>query len=456
MADLIAAPATRAGTAAISVVRLSGAGAIQAAEQVFLPRSGTPLSHSPDRKLVLGTLLDKAGEALDHCLCTISRGPGSYTGEDTAELQCHGSPVVIAEALEALYQAGARPALPGEFTQRAFLNGKLDLAQAEAVIDLIESETAEAAKHALGQLGGAVTRQVDGVLHSLTSMAAHFHAAVDWPEEEIEPFELAAYGETLRQAEATLSRLLGSFEAGKVLRKGAACVLLGKPNAGKSSLLNALAGFERVIVTPEAGTTRDTVEETLKVGHVLLRMTDTAGLRETCQAAEQLGVERALAAAEAADVVLAVFDGSGPMEEEDRRVLTAAKAAAKVIPLINKADLPQRLDVSEIEQTLGPAVTLSAKSGEGIENLKTRITALFPREAGTPRGELLTNARHAQAVKTALSGIRQASQAAELGMTPDAVLVGLEGAMEELGRITGATVSTDVAQEIFSRFCVGK
>ena len=456
MADLIAAPATHGGTAAISVVRLSGDGAISAAERVFRPNGKKPLSAYGDRKLVLGTLLDTEGEALDVCLCTVSRGPNSYTGEDTAELQCHGSPVVVAEAMRALYAAGARQALPGEFTQRAFLNGRLDLSQAEAVIDLIESETAEAAKNAAGQLSGAVTRKVRDVLREMTAMAAHFHAAVDWPEEEIEPFELEGYADTLSGAANTLKALLDSFEAGRVLRRGVKCVLLGRPNAGKSSLLNALAGFERVIVTPEAGTTRDTVEESLRVGGVLLRLTDTAGVRETEQQAEKLGVRRALEAAAEADLVLAVFDGSEELGEEDLQVLTAAKQAGKTIALLNKCDLDANIDEEKLSGVFETVIRVSARTGEGLDALKAAVAAMFPQGSNAPRGEILTNARQAQAVRRALDGILQAQEAARMGMTPDAVLVGLEEAMEELGRITGQTVSADVAEEIFRRFCVGK
>jgi len=358
--------------------------------------------------------------------------------------------------MRALYAAGARQALPGEFTQRAFLNGRLDLSQAEAVIDLIESETAEAAKNAAGQLSGAVTRKVRDVLREMTAMAAHFHAAVDWPEEEIEPFELEGYADTLNGAASILRSLLDSFEAGRVLRRGVKCVLLGRPNAGKSSLLNALAGFERVIVTPEAGTTRDTVEESLRVGGVLLRLTDTAGVRETEQQAEKLGVRRALEAAAEADLVLAVFDGSEEMGAEDLQVLETAKQAEKTIALVNKCDLPGRIDEEKLCSVFKTVIRVSARTGEGLDTLKNAVAVMFPQGSSAPRGEILTNARQAQAVRRALEGILQAQEAARMGMTPDAVLVGLEEAMEELGRITGQTVSADVAEEIFRRFCVGK
>jgi len=260
MADLIAAPATHGGTAAISVVRLSGQGAIRAAQQVFRPNSGKALSDYEDRKLVLGTLLDTDGQALDVCLCTVSRGPNSYTGEDTAELQCHGSPVVVAEAMRALYAAGARQALPGEFTQRAFLNGRMDLTQAEAVIDLIDADTAAAARQAASQLGGSLSRRITRIYSGLVDLMSHFHAVLDYPDEDIDPIEATDIAAALSDSRDNLAELLSSYDKGRFLTQGVPCAIVGRPNAGKSSLLNALLGFDRAIVSNVPGTTRDTVE----------------------------------------------------------------------------------------------------------------------------------------------------------------------------------------------------
>ena len=455
MGDLIAAAATGNAVAAICVIRLSGDGAATVAGRLFAPMDGRPLEEHADRKLVYGTLRDRQGRTLDLCLCTVSRAPNSYTGEDTAELQLHGSPVLAAQTLEELFALGARQALPGEFTKRAFLNGKLDLTSAEAVIDLIESETPAAVRNAAGQLGGAVFRRAEAVYGTLTDMAAHFQAAVDWPDEDVPPFALEAYGRTLEAAERDLRALLDTYARGRVLRGGMRCVILGRPNVGKSSLLNALAGYERVIVTPEAGTTRDTVEERVTLGGILLRLTDTAGVRAGETDAERQGVRRALEAAETAELVFAVFDGSEPLTEEDEQVLRAA-AGRNAVAVVNKCDLPAVLDAGRIESALGPVIRVSAETGEGLERLEQAVSEKLPGTADAPQGEILTNARQAGAVSRALESVRDARRAAGSGMTPDAVLLSLEDAMEALARLTGRSVTEDVTDSIFRRFCVGK
>ncbi|MCF0120380.1 MAG: 50S ribosome-binding GTPase, partial [Oscillospiraceae bacterium] len=271
MADTIAAVSTGFGVTAIGIVRMSGDDAIEIAERVFIPHSGRRLGDYPDRRLVLGTLLDENGDRLDECLCTVSRAPSSYTGENTAELQCHGSPVVLSEALRALFKNGARQALAGEFTKRAFLNGMMDLTQAEAVIDIIDAETAEVAKNAAGQLAGAVGRKTDAIYDELLNMTAHFQAVIDYPDEDIDDFELSGYLDTFSRAEAELRALLDSFERGRIMKNGVPAAIIGRPNAGKSSLLNALLGYDRAIVTAKAGTTRDTIEERIRIGGTLIR-----------------------------------------------------------------------------------------------------------------------------------------------------------------------------------------
>ena len=261
MSELIAAISTPAVPSAIGVLRLSGPGAIQCADRVFRARNGRPLAGTEDRKLVYGSLLDREGNVIDQVLATVSRAPHSYTGEETAELQCHGAPVVLSLGLEALYAAGARPARPGEFTQRAFLNGKLDLTQAEAVADLLEAETPQAVRTAAGQLTGALSRRVEGIYSGLVDLLAHFHAVLDYPDEDIDPFRAQELEETLEAAERGLEDLLATYDRGKFLTRGVPCAIVGLPNAGKSSLLNALLGYQRAIVTDIPGTTRDTVEE---------------------------------------------------------------------------------------------------------------------------------------------------------------------------------------------------
>lgn len=454
MSDTIAAIATGGTISAIGIVRVSGPGALAAADAVFRPADGRPMSARADRLLVYGRLLDARGRVLDLCLCTVSRAPHSYTGEDTAELQCHGSPVVLRAALEALFAAGARQAGPGEFTKRAFLNGRLDLTEAEAVIDIIEAGTAEAAVNAAGQLGGALSRRAEAVYSDVIDIISHFDAVLDYPDEDIEPFELRAYAERLDAGAAELRRLLASFERGRVLREGLPAAIIGRPNAGKSSLLNALLGYERAIVTAQPGTTRDTIEEKALLGGVLLRLTDTAGLRAASDEAEREGVRRAFAAAEGAELVLAVFDGSQPLSEADGETLAAARGAKRAICVLNKADLPQALDAGEFSG-FGAVVRLSARTGEGLGELAEVIAALFPAPEA-PAGEILTNARQAEAVQRALAALDAACETLAAGFTPDAVLTEAEEALDALAELTGRSVRDDVTERIFSRFCVGK
>ncbi len=450
MSDLIAAAATGNVRSAIGIIRLSGDGAVECADRVFRAGSGRKMADTASNRLVYGGVYDGSGALLDTCMCTVSRAPHSYTGEDTAEIQCHGSPAALSAILSELFRLGARQARPGEFTKRAFLNGKLDLTQAEAVIDLIDAETREAARNASGQLGGAVTRKTDAVYSRLLDIAAHFHAVVDWPDEDVEDFETKNYLDTLNNAEDTLSRLLDTFERGRILRDGVRTAIVGRPNVGKSSLLNALLGFDRAIVTDVPGTTRDTVEEKCVLGGALLRLVDTAGIRESADAVERLGVERSVRAMESADLVIAVLDASRPITPEDADI---AKRASVIV--LNKSDLPTKALLPP-ELAGIPAVRLSARTGEGIPDLARAVERLVPGAADAPAGEILTNARQAGEVAAALESVRAARDAVVDGVTPDAVLTELESAMEALGRLSGKTLASDVTDRVFERFCVGK
>ena len=455
MSDTIAAIATGNVVSAIGILRVSGEDTLAVIDRVFSPANGKPMSAARDRQLVYGALRGVDGETLDLCLCTISRAPHSYTGEDTAELQCHGSPTVLRAGLQALFAAGARQALAGEFSKRAFLNDRMDLTQAEAVIDLIHSETAEAAKNAVGQLGGAVRRRAGEIYSALSDIASHYHAVIDYPDEDIPDFQLQAYASTLQTAIDTLTRLLSTFSRGQLLRDGTPAVILGRPNAGKSSLLNALLGYDRAIVTDIPGTTRDTLEERATLGGVLLRLTDTAGLRDTRDPVESIGVERARSAAERARLAIAVFDAAQPLTEDDRRVIETASLAEKRIAVLNKSDLPSVITPETLPNVFDRVVTVSAKEQTGLAALEDAVRALFPLP-DVPAGEILTNARHADAVRRALESLTAAQEAMTLGITPDAVLTECEGAMSALGELTGASVREDITQRIFERFCVGK
>ena len=453
MSDIIAAVSTGRVVSAIGIVRLSGPGCIPLAFSVFTAQGSVTAETAEDRKLYLGSLYDARGRVIDEAMVTVSHGPHSYTGEDTAEFHCHGSPAVLAAALESLFAKGARQAGPGEFTKRAFLHGQMDLSQAEAVIDLIEAETAEAAANAAGQLGGAMGQRITPIYDKLTDILAHFHAVLDYPDEDIDPFVLSDLRGVLAGALRDLGAILATYGRGRVLRRGIRAVILGKPNAGKSSLLNALAGYDRVIVTDVAGTTRDTVEETVKVGRHLLRLLDTAGIRDTADEIERQGVLRAEAAAARADLALYVCDGASPLTEEDLRAQEAALEAPAAVALLNKDDLTQVVSPSDLPFEW--ILPVSAKTGAGLDQLEDVLDALFGDE--TPcDGSILTNARQAGAVQRAAQALERTLEGLDAAMTPDAVLTDVEEALEALGEITGRTMREEVVNRIFSRFCVGK
>lgn len=453
MADVIAAISTALAPSGIGVIRLSGDGCAQTADRVLKPVSGVPLFRTPNRKLVLADLLDRNGRVIDRILAVQTQGPHSYTGEDTAELQCHGSPAVLTEALSHLFAHGARQAEPGEFTKRAFLNGQMDLTAAEAVADLIEAETADAAANAAGQVGGALLRRLEPVYASLVSVMSHFHAVLDYPDEDIDDFQLSRYRDLLERQKRTLEELLATCQRGNVLKNGVGAVILGRPNAGKSSLLNALAGYERVIVTDIPGTTRDTVEERLRLGSVMLRLMDTAGIRDTDDTVERMGVERAVAAASGADLALVVIDGSRPLSPEDYRVMEAAAQARHTLCVLNKADLPQAADPTGL--CLEQIIPVSAVTGQGLDALTGAVEAIFACDMPCD-GTLLTNRRHETAVAAARDAIVRCQEAMDWGAAPDAVLLGVEEALEAIGALTGRVIREDITNEIFSRFCVGK
>ena len=452
MADTIAAIATGTQVSAIGIIRLSGDETFRVIDRLFFPYSGKKMSESADRRLIFGELRDRGGELLDVCLCTISRAPHSYTGENTAELQCHGSPTVLRTALDELFALGARQAAPGEFTKRAFLNGRMELCAAEAVADIIDAETVECAKNAAGQLSGSISRKVDGIYSALTDISSHYHAVLDYPDEDIEDFQLESYEGSLTSALTELERLLQSHERGKLMTGGIPAAIAGRPNAGKSSLLNALLGYDRAIVTAIPGTTRDTIEEKLRIGRLTLRLIDTAGIRDTDDEVERLGVERSRAAMSKAELVIAVVDGSGEITDEDREVIVQAEAAPKGIVVLSKRDIAE--PDAEITTAL-PVVSLSSVTGDGMDELERVIAERFPLPE-VPAGEILTNVRQADAVKRAIEYMRSALDAMRAGMTPDIVLTETEGAMSALGELSGRTVREDVTNRIFQRFCVGK
>lgn len=454
--DTIAAISTPPVPAAIGILRLSGPRALEIAEKRFRPLGQKGLLDYDSRKLVYGDLLDQDGQVIDRALCTFSRGPSSYTGEDTAEFQCHGSPMVLSLGLEALFASGARQAGPGEFTRRAFLNGQLDLAQAEAVGDLLEARSREGVRHAAGQLNGALSKKIGDIYSALVDMMAHFHAILDYPDEDIDPFRMEELSAGLSEQSAALGQLLSTCRRGKQLTRGLSCALVGRPNAGKSSLLNALAGYDRAIVTDIPGTTRDTVEVSVELGGLPLRLIDTAGLRDSDDPIEQMGVERSRAAMEEAELILVLWDASAPVQEEDEALLSRAVSLAPTILVWTKQDLSDAPALNWKQKSMPPVIEVSAKTGEGLDELDRTVAELFPRESDVPYGQLLTNQRQEEAAGRAKQAVDRAREALEAGVTPDALLTDVEEALYALGELTGQSVREDVTDRIFSKFCVGK
>ena len=453
MAHPIAAIATGLVRSGIGILRMSGDGCIDLANRVFALYNGQALSSLPDRKLTRGTLFDAQNRPIDEAMVFVSHAPHSYTGEDTVEFQCHGSPAVLTAGLSALLSNGFHQAGPGEFTKRAFLNGQMDLTQAEAVIDLIDAETADAAANAAGQVAGVLRKRLDPIYDSLMDICSHFHAVLDYPDEDIESFRLQAYADTLTSASKKLDALLSSCRRGNFIKNGVQTAILGAPNAGKSSLLNALAGFDRVIVTDIPGTTRDAVEQTVTLGRHLLRLLDTAGIRDTSDTVEHLGVERSFQAAQSCQLAFFVVDGSKPLTPEDEAAMDAALQAPDAIAILNKQDLPCVIDPSELPFSY--VIPVSCAKQAGLDLLEQALDMVFDDEAPCD-GSILTNARQADAIAKSRASIEAALSSLRLGMTPDAVLVDVEAAMEALGEATGRVVREDITNRIFERFCVGK
>lgn len=452
MVETIAAIATPTGVGGIGIIRISGPNAIAAADKVTRFRSGS-LAQRRGYTCAYGRVYDGDGE-LDEVIATVFREPNSYTGEDVVELSAHGGAYLLQRILKAVCDAGARLAGPGEFTKRAFLNGKLDLTQAEAVIDLISAQGRQSARAALSARDGALYRKAKEVSASLVEEAAKLAAWIDYPEEDIEETERDSIASTLAKGERVLAGLLETYGTGKLIREGIETVIVGRPNAGKSTLMNLLADCERSIVTEMAGTTRDVVSDTVRLGDVVLHLSDTAGIRETGDAVERIGVARAEDAIGKAQLVLAVFDGSEELDENDLRVIQQCRGVT-AIALVNKNDLPQALDTQLLQKEFEHVVFLSAKRGN-TDHLRETVEKLFSLGAFDPAAAMLANERQRESVARALENIRQGAQALALGVSLDAVGICIEAGIDALMELTGEKAGEAVVNEIFTRFCVGK
>ena len=450
----IAAISTAQGEGGIGVIRISGKGSIEIADRVFKNINGRSLTSLKGYQAAYGSVFNGENK-LDEAVALVFRAPHSYTGEDVVELSCHGGVLITKLVLRAVLDAGARPAQAGEFTKRAFLNGKLDLTEAEAVMDIIKAKSRAAAGAAMVVRDGALSRRIDSVKDGLLALLAHLSAWADYPEEDIADVDDSMITEACTASERELESLLATYDSGQAVKQGIDTVIAGRPNVGKSTLMNLLSGYEKSIVTEIPGTTRDVVEDTVIVGDVMLRLSDTAGLRDTDDAVERIGVDRARERLKQCGLLLAVFDNSRPLGDDDLALLELA-AEIPAIAVINKTDLENKLDVSKIESYISNIIYTSAAKGEG----KEQITAAVEKIAGTqkldPAEGILSNERQRSNVIAALKSIKEARAALEMGMTYDAVTVSLEDAVSELLEMTGERVSDEVLDRVFHNFCVGK
>lgn len=456
MSDLstIAAISTPLGTGGVGIIRISGKNATEIADRVFVAVNGKKLSTSKGYRAYFGKIFD--GEnAVDEAVCLVFRAPHSYTGEDTVEINCHGGIVLIKKILRLVLENGAQAAAPGEFTKRAFLNGKLDLSEAESVMTLISAQGEQGANAAFNQLEGALSRKIEKINATLLSLAAHIAAWVDYPDDEIEELGQNELSNTINSAILELSNLLKSFDSGMAVTNGVEAAIVGKPNVGKSTLMNLLTGYDRSIVTEIEGTTRDVVEETVNLNGCILRISDTAGMRETGDIVEKLGVERSRKKLERAAIVFAVFDLSKPLSDEDRELIDECRGK-NVIPIINKNDLDPGLDTDYIKNSLGSPLLISAKNGDGYNELCDRVAEMMGTKNFDSTSAMLVNERQRICCQKAVDALNDALEALNIGLTPDAIGVCVDDAIAALLELTGQKASEAVVDEVFRQFCVGK
>lgn len=460
--DTIAAVATPPGEGAIGIVRLSGPESLAIAGRCFKRRQSGPWrSHRAYVGLVVNPV---SGAHVDQALCTYMRGPHSYTGEDVVEFSCHGSPAVLRRTLELLLGQGARPAQPGEFTLRAFLNGKLDLAQAESVMDVVRARTGKGLTFAVAQLEGRLSQQVQELRQQALGLLARLEANIDFSEDDVPPVPNREVEAAIVETLASLEKLLATAQSGAMMRDGVPTALVGRPNVGKSSLLNAFLSADRAIVTDIPGTTRDVLEETVDVDGIPLVLADTAGIVATDDVVERIGVERSRASLAAARLILLVLDGSMPLQPEDRSIVTEVlrlrqqQDDQRVIVAVNKADKPRVLSLEEVERLTenSPVVLTSALACDGLQALRAEISRSLLQGDLPADGAVVTSLRHQAVLREAHTALREARQAASDRLPADFVCIGLRAALNAFGELTGESATEDLLDRIFGEFCIGK
>lgn len=448
----VAAIATPLGEGGIGVIRISGDNAIEVADRCFRSYSGNSLSSLSGYRAAYGEVLE--GEnVLDDAVALVFKAPHSYTGEDVVEISVHGGRLMVSRVLRVILSCGAYPADRGEFTKRAFLNGKLDLTKAESIIELIAAKNESALRISRNARSGRISREADALTSKLTETAAGIAAYSDYPDEDIPGLDTESFLKLLDECESRLSALVSSYDTGRLVREGIDCAIVGKPNVGKSTLMNLICGNERSIVTDIAGTTRDVIETTVTLGDITLNLSDTAGIHETGDVVERVGVERALSRLEGAGIVIAVFDSASPLDDDDRRLLELIRER-RAIAVINKTDLERKLDMAAFSSL--KTVEISARDGKGIEKLEEAVAQLTKTACLDPDDAVLISERQLSCVSRALDAVREAKEALLCGVTLDAVGVCVDDALSALLELVGKRVTNEVTDEVFRRFCVGK
>ncbi len=450
----IAAISTAQGQGGIGIIRISGKDAIEIADKVFVSVSEKKLASMEGYRASYGKAVDE-NEMLDEVVAILYRAPRSFTGEDVVEICCHGGLYITRRVLRAVLDKGAVLAEPGEFTKRAFLNGKMDLNEAQAVMDIISAQSRQAARAAVSTRTGALRKRIDDIKNDLVSLAGHLCAWADFPEEDIPEVTDSAITETLNSAKGKITKLLSEYEAGQAIIHGIDTVIAGRPNVGKSTLMNLLSGFDKSIVTEIPGTTRDVVEETVIVGDVTLRLCDTAGIRDTDNPVEKIGVDRTKERLSSCSLVLAVFDSSQELTEEDIRLIDSLEGVPS-IAIINKTDLERKLNIDIISQKINHIVYISAISGDGKEELTQAIAEVSGTKDFDPCAGILSGERQRRAGQKALDCVLEAQDTLLAGFSFDAVTVCVEDAIDALLQLTGENVSDAVVDDVFHSFCVGK